>query len=80
MLDFTVIQMSRVNREKGYYEILHPSRTVTAKKCAKKCDTGAKLLFCLLNLLLFCCSHCILKSLIVLFSVSDDGAGRGSFV
>ena len=25
----------------------------TARKCAKKCDASAKLLFCLLNLLLF---------------------------
>ena len=38
----------------------------TAKKCTKKCDARAKLLFYLLNLLLILCSRCILNSLISL--------------
>ena len=37
------------------------------KNCTKKCDAGAKLLFYLLNLLLFLCSRCILNCLIGLF-------------
>ena len=55
----------------------------TAKKCTKKCDAGAKLLICLLNLLLFLCSRCILNSLICLFFGGDGpggGGGESSFV
>ena len=33
------------------------SRAVTAKKCTKKRDARAKLLFCQVNLLLFCRSR-----------------------
>ena len=45
----------------------------TTKKRTEKCDVGAKLLFCLLNLLLFLCSRCILNSLICL--LLSDGPG-----
>ena len=34
-----------------FHVVVHVKET--AKKCNKKCDAGAKLLFCLLNLLLF---------------------------
>ena len=34
-------------------EISRPSRAVMAKKCTKKCNVRAELLFCLLSLLLF---------------------------
>ena len=37
------------------------------RNAPKKCDAGAKLLVCLLNLLLFLCSRCIFNSLICLF-------------
>ena len=50
----------------------------TAKKCIKKCDAGAKLLICLLNLLLFMFSlHLKLANLSVL---GGDGPGGGSVV
>ena len=38
---------------KDHQEISRPSRAVTAKKCNKKCNARAKLLFWLLSLLLF---------------------------
>ena len=57
-------------------------RTVTAKKCTKKFDAGAKLLFCLLNLFLFYVPA--LNSLIGLYfglKVGGGGGGEdGSFV
>ena len=50
-----------------FHMVVHVKET--AKKCTKKCDAGAKLLFYLLNLLflvffVFSCSFCILNSLI----------------
>ena len=41
----------------------------TANKCTKKCDADAKLLFCLLNLLLSKRSRFILNSLITILTV-----------
>ena len=43
------------------------TRATTEKKCTKKCDAGAKLLFANLTQLLFChacchCCHCCLSS------------------
>ena len=37
----------------SYQEILSPNQAVTAKKCTKKCNVRAELVFWLLSLLLF---------------------------
>ena len=52
----------------------------TAQKCNKECGAGAKLFFCLLNLLLFWCSRCIVKSFfnfLAFFTWIREGRGRG---
>ena len=38
-----------------FWKISCCSCAVTAKKCTKTCAASAELLFCLLDLLLFCC-------------------------
>ena len=63
---------------------------MTAKKCTKKHDARAKLLFCSLNLLLFCYSRCRRLAVVVVkaprgISVGvvlfcGGGGGRQSFV
>ena len=54
-------------------------RKRNGKEMYKKCDAGAKLLICLLNLLVFLCSRCILNSVICLF-FGGDGPGGGRVV
>ena len=47
---------SFIKRDKK--EFSRRSRAVTANKCTKKRDARTKLLFCFINLLLFCRSLC----------------------
>ena len=42
-----------IKREMTRHSTVDCSRIVTAKKCTKKCDAHAKLLFCLIKLLVF---------------------------
>ena len=57
---------SSIKREIRHFHVV--SRAKTGKKCTKKCDAHAKLLFCLLNILfltfLLCPCRWILKSLL----------------
>ena len=45
----------KVECNRTFWKISCCSCAVTAKKCTKKCAARAELLFCLLDLLLFCC-------------------------
>ena len=45
----------KVKCNRTFWKISCCSCAVTAKKCTKKCAARAELLFCLLDLLLFCC-------------------------
>ena len=60
-------------------DISRPSRAVTAKKCTKKCNARAELLFWLQNLLLFdvlvAVAVALLKLPSSLLATGDDGDG-----
>ena len=45
----------KVKCNRTFWKISCCSCAVTAKKCTKTCAASAELLFCLLDLLLFCC-------------------------
>ena len=47
-----------VFHKKWNYAFSHHSHAEKAKKCTKKCDARANVLFCLTSLLLFWSSHC----------------------
>ena len=68
-----------VLHETCHQEISRPSRAVTAKKCTKKCNARAELLFWLQNLLLFdvlvAVAVALLNSLLGSLS-NDDGSGN----
>ena len=56
-----------------HFHVVVAQRRAIAKKCTKKRDAHAKLLFCLSNLLLFCRSCCCRRRFCFCISVKQEG-------